>query len=77
MIELTELMKLEAKDWGRANKSDPFAEAIALTHYQNGICQSSPAGKPGNYEITEDKELRTTANGKEFSVPFFKNMKRP
>lgn len=77
MRQLTEIENAAIKNWGRANKSDPFAEQIARTHYQNGICDTSPLGKPMEYETTEDKEIRLTADGKEFSIVIFKNLKRP
>lgn len=77
MKKLTELEEASVKNWGHANKSDPFAENVARAHYQNGICDSTREGKSMEYEVTEGKEIHLTSEGKEYFIPIFKNLKRP
>lgn len=64
-----------AKRYAEANRSDPFALNVALSHIKNGICDPRPAlhakdpdaGKEAHYDATPISVKRRLAPGLEFS----------
>lgn len=50
------IMVMGARNYAKANASDPFAFARCMTHIGNGIATyADNDGKPGYYDATEDK----------------------
>lgn len=76
MIKLNhEAALAAAKNWGKANRSDPHAARVALSHMRN-----PRLAIPSDYHVDWGKENRFVEgpNGPiEFSVDVPKNMKRP
>jgi len=46
--------KQRAADWQRANKSDPFAGAVALAHFKCGVARVREWNKDGELVRTQD-----------------------
>ena len=68
-----------AHHWAQANRSDPFALDVALSHVDNGICDDT-----GFFDATPHKVKRHLPEGvtlsdrdTTFLVTEYKNMKRP
>ncbi len=73
-----------ARDWADANKSDPFAYSVALSHFNNGICSNTKDGDPGVYHAEAyaverhlPKGMALSNGDTKFTATEFKNMKRP
>jgi len=62
-----------AEDYARADRSDPFTLARALTHIRVGIVRSSVEA----YEASFMPETRKDALGNSYVVTMPRNMKRP
>ena len=60
-----------AENWGRANKSDPFARDVAISHMFNGVCLIS------DYDVEFRQEERLGYDGTRYTVEVPHNMKRP
>lgn len=43
-----------AADWAKANRSDPFAGAVALCHFKNGLARVREWNKQGELVRTQD-----------------------
>ena len=74
-----------AQRYAAANKSDPFALNVALSHISNGISNiRSDNGKPAYYDADVHSEMRSLpegvvfATGKtEYSATVYRNVVRP
>ena len=69
----TERLLQGAEDYARADRSDPFTLARALTHLRVGIVRSSGEA----YEASFMPEMRKDAMGNSYVVAVPRNMKRP
>lgn len=63
-----------ARAFARANNSDPFAFARAMTHIKQGIVNVT---EDQIYTADEEFETRLDRHGKEYKVPVYRNVKRP
>lgn len=70
-----------AQRYAKADASDPFAFARAITHLRNGIASRlTSSGKAAYYDATEDTEPRSieTPTGKvEWRAVVWRNVSRP
>lgn len=65
--KLTLPQRQRCEQWGRANKSDPFAEAVAIAHYKSGVADESPSG---TYSATKVVLVETVeVMGVEVDIP--------
>ncbi len=72
------------KDWAAANKSDPFAFNVAMSHHNNGISGYDDKGDYRGYEAdayTVERHLPdglVLSNGStSYPVREYRNVKRP
>lgn len=54
--KLTTEQSQRCAQWGRANKSDPFAEATAIAHYKSGVADNTHIG---SYDATKTVHVET------------------
>lgn len=73
-----------AERYARADRSDPFALARAMTHIRNGIVGLRSDGYEACYSADEHMETRTLPDGMKFSngdtdyqVRTYRNITRP
>jgi len=65
-------IETQCEEWGRANRSDPFARSCARMHYRLGIATPTES-----YFVTWTTETRTAPDGKPYRVKVPHSMKRP
>ena len=81
-----ETMTAAARRYAAANKSDPFAYSRAMSHLKHGVASfirghSDPAhGLDWNdsafYDAQPVAETRKTADGAEYTITTYRNIKR-
>lgn len=70
-------MRDGAKLYAKADRSDPFAYARAITHILSDICGYNEKGEEAFYNALEYPETRKTEWGEKYIVPAYRNMVRP
>lgn len=79
--EMKARMDEAAKNYIRADKSDPFTAARIATHQRLGISEpTSESGQPSYYSAEVSQETReyiVNNEKKTYSVTSYKNMVRP
>ena len=69
-----------AERYAKANRSDPWALARALTHIRTGVVGYVERGNEMSdalYDATPHTEFRTTALGEQYPVQVFGSVVRP
>lgn len=74
----------DACNYAEADRSDPFAFSVAMSHLKTGIAKTSDDGRSVHYRADRTTETRVLENGMQFSdgsnefqVVAYRNIERP
>lgn len=66
-----------ARNYAKADASDPFTLARCMSHLQSGIAGYCPSGQPAFYNAKPVSTIRVDPMGKEYTATAYQNVVRP